>query len=736
MFHFKENIIFRFNLLVLFAFVVWGGIIIAQASFLMLQKDFWKEVEDLQVATNIPIPATRGNILSDNGELLVCNHVKYNIYIDFDYTDKNPEVQKKVLFEKDTLWENNVTKLSKELSEVVPRWSAKEYEQHLRRGMELQRKRKPMRREYPLFPEKIYISYTQYKQLKELTILSRPVAYSGLKPVEVKERKKIFGSLATSTLGNAKKSELENGKILWDTYGLEKTYDEYLRGEDGTGHSYNSIRTIDVPPVDGKDIQTTINTDMQDICENALLKKLKEHDGLGGWAILMEVKSGDIKAIVNLTKVGDGQYIETYEPTLHNTTENHALSRLMEPGSIFKTVAMAAALEDGLLKPQDSVLTYGGNHLFYGKNRKDDVAPLEGQKKYGINDVLMHSSNVGMIQMVAEKYGESRQHQKFIETIKRFGINENYKLITSEVTPRIPDISKIVAKDVTLMTMSYGYSVNMTAINILNFYNTIANNGTQVAPRLVKAITKDGEVIKEFPTRILRENVLSETTVNTLKGALYDVVNGWSRKRTGKRAQSEIIDISGKTGTARVLKNGTYEYQPMERMFSFCGFFPSEEPLYSCIVQVHSNHVGGGGSVAAPVLKEIAEKVTAKRVPRPIDEAKDTVNSNVPLIKCGNINAANYILNKLEISDNDYNDDLIWGSIVQEENGNTITEERELHEGLIPNVVGMGAKDAVYLLKRAGVKTRITGYGTVKHQSIRGGEKATPGTTVYLTLKP
>ncbi len=734
MFHFKENIIFRFNLLVLFAFVVWGGIIIAQAAFLMLQKDFWKEVEELQVATNIPIPATRGNILSDNGEMLVCNHLKYNLFIDFDYTDRNPKVAEKVLYRKDTLWERHVAKLSQELSEIIPRWSAKEYEQHLRKGMELQRKRKPMRREYSLFPEKIYISYTQYKQLKELTILSRPVAYSGLKAVEIKERKKIFGSLATSTLGNAKKSEMENGEIVWDTYGLEKTYDKYLKGKDGIGHSYNSIKTIDVAPVDGQDIQTTINTDMQDICENALLKKLKEHDGLGGWAILMEVKSGDIKAIANLTKVGEGQYIETYEPTLNNTTENHALSRLMEPGSIFKTVALAAALEDNMLKPTDSVPSYGGRHNFYGKDRKDDVAPLPGQTKYGINDVLMHSSNVGMIQMVAERYGKKKQHQKFVETLKKFGIHENYKLITSEATPQISDIT--VAKDVTLMTMSYGYSVNLTAINTLTFYNTIANNGTQVAPRLVKGIAKDGKIIEEFPTRVLRKDLLSDTTVKTLRSALYDVVNGWSKKRTGKHAQSGTVSIAGKTGTARIMKNKTYDYAPMERMFSFCGFFPYEEPQYTCIVQIHSKHPGGGGSVAAPVLKEIAEKVTAKELRRCVDEAKDTINSNVPLIKRGNINAAKYILDELEISNTRYNDKLTWGVVTQEDNGETITEEKEFKEGVIPNVVGMGAKDAVYLLKQAGVKIRISGHGTVTHQSIRGGEKATRGTTVFLTLKP
>ncbi|MBR3883382.1 MAG: transpeptidase family protein [Bacteroidaceae bacterium] len=742
MFNFRNDIIFRFHLLVLFVFVAWGVLIAGKAAFLMLQKNFWEEVASFQVKTNIPLPATRGNILSDNGELLVCNHVKYNLFIDFDYTDKNKKMQEKVLAKKDTVWRNNLKALCKELSRVVPRWSAKEYESHLNKGMELQRKRLPKRREYSLFPQVIDLSYTQYKQIKELPILSRPVAYSGLKVEEKKERKKLFGSLAVSTLGNAKESETTtSSNKVWTTYGLEKKYDYILSGKPGWGHRLKSRVTIDLAPVHGKDIQTTINTDIQDICEQALNKKIKEHGGLAGWCILMETKTGDIKAIVNLTRMGEDNYVETFEQSEYNITENHALSRRMEPGSIFKTVALAAALEDGRLKANDSVETYGGKHVFFKKFREDLVKPLEGQKYYNIDDVLMHSSNVGMIQMVAEKYASDNSHGEFVKTLKRFGMDENYKLIESEVTPSITDIDKVHAKSVTLMTMSYGYSIAMTAINMLTFYNTIANNGDQMAPRLVKAVMKDGEVVEEFPTRVLRSDMLSDYTVETLKKALIAVVNGDSRKRTGKSAQSDKLLIAGKTGTANVSGVGGYQKSGKLNLYSFCGFFPANKPEYTCIVQVLSNKSGGGGSVSAPVLKEIAEKVSAKELRLSFKEAKDTIHATMPTIKKGNITSANYLFDEIDINVEDDNvsnspDEPTWGSLENNEENGLIFKHSEIKEDVVPNVIGMGAKDALYLMKKVGLKVSINGHGRVVSQSLSAGQHARKGDYVLLTLKP
>ena len=742
MFEQKRDVLVRFNI-VLFLILLIGIIIAGNVVFIMLQKDFWCEVASFQVRTNIPLPAARGNILSDNGELLVCNHVKYNLFIDFDYTDNNKEAEKKVLAKKDTIWSNNVGKLSRELAKIVPQWSASEHERHLRAGMALQKNRQPQRREYPMFPRNIALSYGQYKQIKQLPILSQPIAYSGLKVKELKDRKKLFGSLAIATLGDAKESVTEKSdNKLWTTYGLEKKYDEVLKGKDGVGHKIKSRITVEREPVHGKDIQTTLNTEMQDICEQALNKKLIDHKGLAGWVILMEVKSGDIKAIVNLTKVSDGVYVETYEPTENNITENHALSRRMEPGSIFKTVALAAALEDGKIKDGDSVETYGGEHKFYGKKLKDSVTPLKGQVKYGLNDVLMHSSNVGMVQFVTDRYVEDNEHGRFVETLKRFGMNENYKLITSEVTPSITNIDKVTAKNLTLTTMSYGYSVAMTAINMLTFYNTIANGGDQMAPRLVKAIVDGREVVETFPTKVLRKNMLSKKTVKTLTEALISVVNGDSEKRTGKSAQSDKLLIAGKTGTAEVSGVGGYQKQGKFNLYSFCGFFPADKPEYTCIVQVLSHNPGGGGSVSAPVLKEIAEKVSAKEMLHPIESAIDTLHPMLPVAKRGNLTAADYLLNRMDITAKENGnvsssaEEPSWGNIESGEGNEIILSTIEIKEKTVPNVIGMGAKDALYLMRKAGLKPSISGHGKVVSQSIRAGENAKKGSYVLLTLKP
>lgn len=742
MFEHRKNIIFRFNLLVLFAFVVWGVIIASKAAFLMLQKNFWQEVASFQVRTNIPLQPVRGSILSDNGELLVCNHVKYNAYIDFDYTDNNKAVERRVLFKKDTIWQNNVRALAEGLAEIVPRWSAREYERHLRAGMELQKKQLSKRREYSLFPKNIDLSYTQYKQIKQLPILSKSVAYSGLKIKEKKDRKKLFGSLAMSTLGDAKESETDkSSEKLWTTYGLEKKYDDILKGKPGVGHKLKSRITVDIPPVDGNDIQTTINTEMQDICEQALQKKLKEHDGLSGWVILMEVKTGDIKAVVNLTKIAEDQYIETYEPTQNNITENHAFSRRMEPGSIFKTVALAAALEDGMIEEHDSVNSYGGKHKFPGKNLEDLVKPLDGQTKYGLNDVMMHSSNIGMVQFVAERYSKKKQHGRFVETLKSFGMDENYKLINSEVTPSITDVENAYGKDVTLMTMSYGYSIAMTAINMITFYNTIANGGDQMAPRLVKAVMKDGDVVETFPTRVLRKDMLSKKTVETLRGALTDVVNGYSRKRTGKNAQSDKVLIAGKTGTANVSGVGGYQKQGKFNLYSFCGFFPANAPEYTCIVQVLSNNAGGGGSVSAPVLKEIAEKVSAQEMHLPLAQASDTLHPLLPTVKKGNMTAVDYLCDKLDIDvEHDGVDaedvDILWGNLESNDKGELVIKAKDIKEDVVPNVIGMGAKDALYLMRKAGLRVELNGYGKVVSQSVPAGQGVGRFGAVSLTLKP
>lgn len=740
MFYFKKDIIFRFNLLVLIVFGIWGGVIITKAGFVMFkERDFWNEIRERGLKYNQKVPAKRGNILSDNGEIMVSSLVKYRLFIDFGYTDPNSKrTEERVRAKKDSIWDADVKELSKGLAQILPSWNAATFETHLRKGLQLNREQGKGRRKYPLCPGPTYINYSQYKEIKKLPIMNLSIAYSGLIATEFIDRKKIFGSLAKSTLGDVMATESKSGKKFNVNFGIESKYDSLLRGKDGVGRKEKSNLKIDVPAKNGVDVQTTLNIEMQDICEKALRRRVVEYDAKSGWAILLETKTGDIKAIVNLTKVGDGVYIETNEQTEYSNTPNLALCNLMEPGSIFKTVALAAALEENVVKPEDSVPHHGGRYAFVKKHAIEDShkpAPGSGTH-YTITEVLKYSSNIGMGEIISQ--GFKKNPQAFTDKLKELGMRTNFRLINDEATPYYANPAQKSWSHSDLISLSYGYASMMTSINMVAFYNTVANGGDFIKPRLVKALLKDGEVVEEFPREIIKRDVLSSTTTEALTKMLIEVVN--AEDGTGGYAKTTNFISAGKTGTARIAKNGSYNYSPIDYLLSFCGFFPAENPQYTCIVQMVNNKAPrSGGMTSGRVFKEIAENIMAKNERLSLKEGKDTINSLLPIIKNGNMNAMSYLLDEMDIDiDNDYRTSYRepeWGRAKNDSNKVTFSDI-ETNNGFVPNVEGMGAKDAIFLMKKAGLKTSLNGYGRVTGQSIRPGTKAAKGTHITLTLKP
>ncbi len=742
MFHFRKDIIFRFNLLVLLVFGVWGGIIVTKAGIVMFkEREFWNEIRERGRKYNQKIPARRGNILSDNGEIMVSTLVKYRLFIDFDYTDPNSKkTEKRVRARKDSIWNADVAALSEGLARILPHWSASTFEAHLRKGLRINRERGAGRREYPLCPGPTYINYSQYKEIKKLPIMSLRPAYSGLIARDFIDRKKIFGSLAKSTLGDIVASENKSGKKFNVSYGLESKYDSILRGKDGVGRREKSNFKVEAAAKNGADVQTTLNIEMQDICEKALRQKLVEFDAHSGWVILMETKSGDIKAIVNLTRAGEGYYIETNEQTEHSTTPNLALCNLMEPGSIFKTVALAAALEEGVVKATDSVPHHGGSHVFYGGRRiEDSHKPKPGSgTHYTITEVLKYSSNIGMGEIIGR--GFKKNPKAFTDKLNDFGMRTNYRLIKDEATPFYANPGQKRWSPSDLISLSYGYASMMTSINMVTFYNAIANGGDILKPRLVKSLLRDGETIEEFEPEVIKRNALSKSTVEELKKMLVEVVN--AEDGTGGKAKTKNFVSAGKTGTARIAKNGSYNYSPIEYLLSFCGFFPADKPQYTCIVQMTNNKPPrSGGMTSGAVFKDIAEKIMAKHERMSLAQGKDTINALLPTIKNGNLNAMSYLLDEMNINiDNDYSasyDDKEpeWG-VIKKDSSRYTFRKLDTNDEFVPNVTGMGAKDAVYLMKKAGLKTSLNGYGHVVKQSIKPGTRAVPGTQITLTLKP
>lgn len=774
MFKFRSDIVFRFNLVVILAFITFAFVIIGNAVVIMFKdRETWNQIKERYVQDNVPIPAERGRILDENGELIISSLPYYKLRIDFKYINNdNQKDAEETRKKRKELWDKHLVEVSEGLNEIFPGESAESFEKRLRRGIQKED------RYFRLYRGKI--SYTQYNRLMKLPVFREGEKYSGLfferdedfiKEKEKRasivnrdkiDRKNIFGDVGVSTFGILRETYDKEGNMDVEISGLEAKYNEYLSGKPGVGRKETnrkgkSITTVKKAPVNGMDLQTTINTDMLDICESELKKVLEENSLAAGWAILMETKTGDIKAIVNLTKIknryGEYEYIETIENVENNPTKNHALCSLHEPGSIFKTVALTAILTDKKLTVKDSVTAYRSkSFLFSGSSKpiEDAMYRNNGTGKYSMSDAMMYSSNISLIQYIRKAYGDCPS--EYANTIKRFGLTENYNLIPDEATPRFTMPGTKDWNGFTLSSLSMGYAVEMTAINMVSFYNTIANDGVQMRPRLVKAVIDNGKVVKEFPTEVINSRLFPKEVADTMTSMLVKVVNGLSidvenswrfgkRDGTGASAYSEMMTIAGKTGTAK-------KYDGKSKLLSFCGFFPAENPRYSLIVQTlydadqdtrsaDKRNDLGGGSTSAIAFRNIAERVMAKELRSDIQEAKDKPENMLPLIKSGNSSEATGILNEMGIAYSmNGEEENAWGELKRKRDGKGYdlkVQETDIRK--MPDLTGMGAKDAVYLLHRRKQKVILNGYGTVKRQSIPAGSSIVEGNTVTLTLE-
>ena len=745
MFKFRKDTVFRYNILVVFGFSLFALIIIGNAAIIMFkERDEWNKIKQRNIKYNVPIEPRRGNILNDKGELIVSTLPLYRIHLDFEYINKHSQKdQNETRRKRDSLWNADLHELCVGLNEIFPQKSVENFKKDLSYGQ------KNKKRYHPLYNRKI--SYTQYMRIRELPIINQGKKYSGIIVEEEIQRKNIFGDIGMSTFGIVRKTTDNNKQEIEEVNGLEKKYDNFLRGVPGVGRKEKTggkfILKTDKAAVDGMDLQTTISSEMLDICENAVKKVLVKHHLPAGWAILMETETGDIKAIVNLTKLGSGVYAETIENIPNNPTPNHALCRLMEPGSIFKTIALTAAIEDGKLTTSDSVKAYSSKVCnFNGQRVSDEMYRDNGTGKYSMAEALKYSSNISMVQYIRKAY--SSKPQEYTNTLQKFGLTENYKLIDNEATPYLTLPGTKRWNGFSLNSMSYGYAVGMTGINILSFYNTIANGGKQMQPRLVKAIIKDGKVIEEYPTKVLNEQLISKKTTDTVTELLVEVVNG--KDGTGARAKSGMMLVAGKTGTANVPNSQTGKYDNSEKMMSFCGFFPADKPKYTLLVQMMYDKKQdtrpdslkirlGGGSSAAIAFKEIAEKIMAKEYAIPLETVADTIYRHEPTVKDGNIAEAYGILKEMGFKADKKtraDEEFTWGKTVFENDSIYEFNKKEFSKDFVPNVCGMGAKDAIYLMQQCNMDVEIQGYGTVKSQSIAAGTRVRERRKVRLTLAP
>ncbi|MEG0039553.1 MULTISPECIES: penicillin-binding protein [Bacteroides] len=702
----KKNIMTRYFFVILLLGLVGVAIVVKAGITMFAERQYWMDVADRFIKENVTVKPNRGNIISADGKLMASSLPEYRIYMDFKAGGE----------EKDSMLVNHMDEICEGLHRIFPDKSAAEFKAHLKKG------RRSGSRNYLIYPKRI--SYIQYKEAKRLPVFKLNKYKGGFIELAYNQRKKPFGSLATRTLGDLYADTAQGAKN-----GIELAFDTILKGRDGVTHRQKVmnkyLNIVDIPPVDGCDIITTIDVDMQDICEKALVDKLKEINATVGVAVLMEVATGEVKAIVNMTKGNDGEYYEI---------RNNAISDMMEPGSTFKTASIMVALEDGKISPDDGVDTGNGVMMMHGRPMKDHNWHRGGYQYLTVTQILMVSSNVGVSSIIDKYYGSNPG--KFVDGLKRMSLDQPLHLqIAGEGAPNIRGPKQRYFSKTTLPWMSIGYETQVPPMNILTFYNAIANNGVMVRPKFVRAAMRGSEVVQEYPTEVINPKICSDRTLSQIREILRKVVS----EGLAKPAGSKQFAVSGKTGTAQVSQGAAgYKSGRVNYLVSFCGYFPSEAPKYSCIVSIQKPGLpASGGLMAGSVFGKIAERVYAKDLRLNLTHAIDTNSVVIPDVKAGEIHQTKRVLDELKIQSQTQfplkEGKETWGSTHAAPKA-VILESRELKRDYVPSVIGMGAKDAVYLLESKGLKVSLTGVGKVKSQSIANGTLVRKGQTIRLVL--
>lgn len=692
--------------------------VLGKTLYIMTAKRaYWEEVADRVKVDSLKTQPMRGNILSCDGQLMASSLPQYNIFMDF----KALRVAKK-----DTLFCEKIDSICTGLNAIFPDRTAAEFKKHLMEGFEKNKQH------WPVWNRRI--NYSTFSEVRRLPVFRLKTNQGGFHWEEHNARRLAYGSLAGRTIGKM------FGAKDTAQCGLELSYDSLLRGVEGIRHRRKVLNRYlditDTPPENGADIVTTIDVSMQDLAERALLKELRLINANVGVAIVMEVKTGDIKAIVNMTKCDDDDYHEI---------KNHAISDLLEPGSVFKTASIMVALDDGVVDTTYRVETAGGVWPMYGREMKDHNWRRGGYGMLTLPQTLMVSSNIGVSRIIDDHYHNTPE--KFVQGIYRLGLADDLHIPLQGASPariRMPKKDSrgkqyVNWSKTTLPWMSIGYETQVPPISTLTFYNAIANGGKMVAPRFVKAVMKDGAVIKEFDPVVLREQIAKESTIKKITTILEHVVS----QGLGKKAGSQSFLVAGKTGTAQISKGAAgYKSGQMNYLLSFAGFFPAYEPRYSCIVCIQKSGLpASGGGMSGVVFHDIAEGIMAQSLKLEASDARDSLSVLIPQVKSGNVLAASYVLEHLGVKqrtdwDGSYlNGNPIWGRA--DESDSSIVQLKRVNEGdksVMPDVHGMGARDAVFLIESRGVKVRLTGRGKVTEQSIGAGERIKKGMVCSLKL--
>jgi cell division protein FtsI (penicillin-binding protein 3) len=679
----KKDIIWRIG--IIYVLIVGSAVgVVARILYLQIAEgEKYQQMADEIAQMDMAVMPNRGIIYSSDGKPLVSSIPYYELRMDLHSSVVS-----------DNVFDENVDSLAACLANEFKDKTKEIYKRNLIR------EREEGNRYYLI---KRYVDYNRISEIKKFPIFNKGRYSGGMIIEQKKKRTRLFDELARRTLGKL----IDNKGYL----GLELAYEEELRGKEGVrlmqktsdGRWVPIKDENEVEPVDGYDLITTLDLKIQDVAHTALLNQLKKHKAKYGCAVLMEVTTGEVKAIVNLgyDSVSDA-YWEDY---------NYAIGARTEPGSTFKLASLMVAMEDGYITI-DSEVDAGNGVYEYAKG-----VYMRDERAFHVmtaKEALEHSSNIGVSRFVYDNY--KNDNYKYLDGLKKLGMYDMLDLeILGGKKPKIKDPSGDWS-GVTLPWMSTGYSVEFTPMQILAFYNAVANNGVKVKPHFVKHLKYHGEIEKSFSAEVLVDKIASDKTIKQAQ----EMLKGVGENGTARRISTKELKVAGKTGTAKKLING--EYSNKYYQASFVGYFPADDPLYSCIVVVSEplKSTGyHGAEVAGPVFKEIATKVYSMNMKLQEDIA-DSELDNDDLLPETLSGFQNHIKEVVDYSDveNDLGNNISWVDIINnEEVLETIPryKDRFINDEM-PDVIGMGARDAVFLLENAGYDVTLEGRGKVISQ--------------------
>ena len=672
-------------------------------SFVVIAKIVKVQQFDILINTSsqpkfFTVEAPRGNVLADDGSLLAVSMPLYNIFLDMSVIN-------------DKIFETNIKSLAKGLAVLFGDKTDSEYERFLRNSRNSKKNR--------YVKLKLKVTHNELISLKRLPILKLDQNKGGLIAEIRPHRETPFGELARRTVG-------ENREV--NPVGIERAYDHFLSGIDGThlkrkiahGVWINQDSKQNEIPKPGKDVLTTINIDMQDVAEKTLERTLIKENADWGCVVLMEVETGKVKVIANLKKDTLDRVSEYY---------NYAMAEHVAPGSTFKLASIIAGLEDGKFKVSDSVDLQKGRVEYYDRVMIDSP---HDYNKVTIKKAFAISSNVGISKIINNSYKEDPT--EFTDRIYKMGLSTplNLELLYPNYL-RMPIPNQSNWSGVTLPWMSIGYEMSLTALHVLTFYNAIANKGKMMKPIFTTSILSDGKAIINNLPEVINPSICSQSTIDKVIPLLTEV----TELGTARNINSKKYKIAGKTGTTVLNYANRKEDEAKIYQASFAGFFPADNPKYSCIVVINNPKKGEvyGGKVAAPIFKELSDKVFAldMNIHKPIV----TLNNmkDFPTIKNGNSEEVYIMLNQLNIQSNHIQANYVNSSISNhkiELFANSI--EDDFKKGKMPNLKGMNLKDVSFLLEKYGLIVKVYGTGEVLDQSIKQGTEFVKGSIIKLVL--